>query len=244
MATNGSRDAAKGAATRTGAASCRRVAITPGTLGRWPALAVATAVLAVGAGAAGVPSAALFAALLTGLVWALASGGAMVLPRRAVVPAQAVIGAALGSYLELEPLTALGGRWLPVGVVVAGTLVVSLLAGVLVASVTGLDRPTALLGLVAGGAAGIVVMSDELGADARLVAVMQYVRVFVVVLLAPLLMAFAFGDPGAGSGTEPGRARRATSPTRSWPLRPGCSWRAASGCPPQACSARSPSARR
>jgi membrane AbrB-like protein len=171
------------------------------TLGRWPALAVATAVLALAAGAAGVPSAALFAALLTGLVWALAVGG-MAPPRRAIVPAQAVIGAALGSYFELEPLTALGGRWVPVGLVVAGTLAVSLLAGLAVAAIGGLDRPTALLGLVAGGASGIVAMSDELGADARLVAVMQYARVLVVVLLAPLLMAFAFGERGGSAGGD------------------------------------------
>jgi uncharacterized protein len=179
------------------------VGTRPGTLKRWPALAVATALLAAAAGAAGVPSAALFAALLTGLVWALAIGD-MAPPRRAVLPAQAVIGAALGSYFELEPLTELGGRWLPVAAVVAGTLAVSLLAGLAVAAVSGLDRPTALLGLVAGGASGIVAMSDELGADARLVAVMQYARVLVVVLLAPLLTAFAFGD--RGGGTEPEEA--------------------------------------
>ena len=176
--------------------------ISPGTLGRWPALAVATAVLAVAAGAAGVPSAALFAALLTGLAWALASRGDMAPPRRAVVLGQAVIGAALGSYFELEPLTALGGRWVPVAAVVVGTLAVSLLAGLAVAAATGLDRPTALLGLVAGGASAIVALSDELDADARLVAVMQYARVLVVVLLAPLVMAFAFGENGGAGSAE------------------------------------------
>ena len=173
-------------------------------LARWPALAAATALLALAAGAAGVPSAALFAALLTGVVWALAGGGDMTPPRRAVVPAQAIIGAALGSYFELGPLADLGGRWVPVAVVVVGTLGVSLLAGLAVAAATGLDRPTALLGLVAGGAAGIVALSDELGADARLVAVMQYARVLVVVLLAPLLMAFAFGAADAAPAQEAG----------------------------------------
>ncbi|HWM11269.1 MAG TPA: AbrB family transcriptional regulator, partial [Solirubrobacteraceae bacterium] len=115
------------------------------SLARWPALAVATAALSVAAGAAGVPSAALFAALLTGVVWALAAGGEMAPPRRAVVPAQAVIGAALGSYFELEPLRELGSRWIPVAAVVVGTLGVSLVAGLAVAAATGLDRPTALL---------------------------------------------------------------------------------------------------
>jgi membrane AbrB-like protein len=169
-------------------------------LRRWPGLAVATAVAAVGAGAVGVPSSALFAAILTGLVWALTGAGGMAPPRWAVVAAQAVIGATLGAYFELAPLTALGGRWLPVGLVVAGTLAVSLLAGMLVAAATELDPPTALLGLVAGGASGIVTLSDELGADARLVAVMQYTRVLVVVLLAPLVTAFALGEGGGATG--------------------------------------------
>jgi membrane AbrB-like protein len=174
------------------------------TLGRWAALGVATAVLAVGAGAIGVPAPGLFAAILVGLVWALAAGAdGMAPPRRVVLAAQAVIGATLGAYFELAPLTALGGRWLPVGAVVAATLVVSLLAGLLVAMVARLDRPTALLGLVAGGASAIVALSDELGADARLVAVMQYARVLVVVLLAPLLTAFALGER-AGTGGSGG----------------------------------------
>jgi uncharacterized protein len=175
-------------------------------LRRWPGLAVATAVVAVGANAVGVPSSALFAAILTGLVWALTGSGGMAPPRWAVVAAQAVIGATLGAYFELAPLTALGGRWLPVGLVVAGTLAVSLLAGMLVATATELDLPTALLGLVAGGASGIVTLSDELGADARLVAVMQYTRVLVVVLLAPLVTAFAFGEGGAATGGGVGGA--------------------------------------
>ena len=175
-----------------------------GHLRRWPALAAATALLALAAGAAGLPAASLFAALLTGVAWALATSGELAPPRRAVVPAQAVIGAALGSYFELEPLAELGGRWVPVMLVVVGTLAVSLIAGLGLAAATGLDRPTALLGLVAGGAAAIVVLSDELGADARLVAIMQYARVLVVVLLAPLLMAFAFGATGGPAGADVG----------------------------------------
>jgi len=113
------------------------------TLRRWPGLAVATAVVAVGAGAAGVPSPALFAAILTGLVWALGGAGEMAPPRWAAVAAQAVIGATLGAYFELAPLTALGGRWLPVGLVVAGTLAASLLAGMLVVAAGRCARPGA-----------------------------------------------------------------------------------------------------
>ena len=44
-------------------------------------------------------------------------------------------------------------------------------------------------------------MSDELGADARLVAFMQYARVLIVVLTAPLIVAlFLGGSDGAAPG--------------------------------------------
>ena len=79
----------------------------------------------------------------------------------------------------------------------AATLVISLVAGALLARVTEVDAPTAALGLVAGGASGIVGMAGELGADDRLVAFMQYLRVLVVVLLTPLLVAVAFPGHGA-----------------------------------------------
>lgn len=114
-------------------------------------------------------------------------------------------GVALGTYIKSSSLAALGDDWLPVVLVSAATLAVSLAAGVLMARVTGLDRPTAALGMVAGGASGIVTMARELGGDDRLVAFMQYLRVFVVVSATPLLVAVAFpGSDGTGAAGPAG----------------------------------------
>ena len=77
----------------------------------------------------------------------------------------------------------------------------------MLARTTEVDPPTAALGLVAGGASGIVGMARELGADDRLVAFMQYLRVLVVVLLTPLLVAVAF--PGHGGGAAQAARRPA-----------------------------------
>ena len=171
--------------------------MTAWRLGRWLGVGAATAAGSVAAGAAGVPAPSLVAGLLVGLAYALAAGVRLAPARPVVVVAQALVGVALGSYLDVESLAALGERWVPVVLVVAATLLASLAAGLVVAEVTGLDRPTAVLGLVAGGASGIVTMSDELGADGRLVAFMQYLRVFVVVLTGPLLVAFLVTGDGA-----------------------------------------------
>jgi uncharacterized protein len=108
----------------------------------------------------------------------------------------------LGAYLQSSSLKALGDDWLPVLLVSAATLGVSLAAGEVTARVTDVDRVTAMLGTIAGGASGITTMARELGGDDRLVAFMQYLRVLVVVLLTPLIAAAAFPahDGAGGSG--------------------------------------------
>src|SRR5437762_12163994 len=166
-------------------------------------LALAVVIVAAGAGmdAVGVPSPWLFAALLIGLARALAHSDELELPRPAFVAAQAVTGVALGTYLQRSSLHVLADDWLAVALVSLGTLVISLAAGAVLARVTILDRPTAALGMIAGGASGIVGISDDLGGDDRLVAFMQYLRVLVVVLITPALVGVIF--PGAHAGSAP-----------------------------------------
>ena len=110
----------------------------------------------------------------------------------------------LGTFLDRQSLDALGASWLPLALVTAATLAISLAAGALLARITALDLPTAALGMVAGGASGIVGISDELGADDRLVAFMQYLRVLVIVALTPVLAALVFpGADATGAVAEP-----------------------------------------
>jgi membrane AbrB-like protein len=69
--------------------------------------------------------------------------------------------------------------------------------------------------MVAGGASGIVGISDELGADDRYVAFMQYLRVLIIVALTPILTAVLFpgdaavpvAEAGAWLGDGPGWLR-------------------------------------
>jgi uncharacterized protein len=163
------------------------------------------AVVIVAAGAAlnavGVPAPYLFAALLIGLARALAIAQPLELPRKVFVAAQAVTGVTLGTYLQRSSLHVLADDWLAVALVSLATLGISLAAGGVLARLTILDRPTASLGMIAGGASGIVGISDDLGGDDRLVAFMQYLRVFVVVLVTPALVGVIF--PGAHAGSVP-----------------------------------------
>jgi membrane AbrB-like protein len=174
------------------------------SLGVWAGIAAGTLAGGLVLDAVGLPSSYLFAALLVGLAIALARPGEVAVPANVFRGAQAVAGVSLGAYLESDALRALASSWLPVALVSFATLGLSLLCGAVLARTTALDPATAALGMIAGGASGIVGMSGELGADDRLVAFMQYLRVLVVVLLTPVGIAVLFGGQhGGGSGTVP-----------------------------------------
>jgi uncharacterized protein len=174
----------------------------------WAALAAATGAAGWALGEAGVPSSYLFGALLLGLVVAISWPERLTVPPRGFAAAQAVTGVTLGAYLQSSALSAVGQDWLPVLLASAATLVLSLAAGVALARFTATDTRTAALGMVAGGASGIVGMADDLGGDDRLVAFMQYARVLIVVLVTPLLVPILFaghhtGGAGAAAGSGP-----------------------------------------
>jgi membrane AbrB-like protein len=174
---------------------------------RWLAVVVATVLVALGLSAIGFPSPTLFAALVVGLVYALSVARApLAIPGPPTIAAQALIGVSLGASVDADTLRAVGHDWAPVLLVTVGTLGISLGAGVVMSRVTGLDRATACLGLIAGGASGIVAMADELGADGRLVAFMQYLRVLVVVITAPLLAHLLVSGGGGGGDVTPSGA--------------------------------------
>lgn len=184
-------------------------------------VAVACAVTAAGGFAAdrlGVPSSYLFAAILVGIVFALLVPGGLELPKAFFPAGQAVAGVVVGTYLHTSTLSGLGARWIPVILVSAATLAITIGAGVLLARIAPVDPATASLGMVAGGASGIVAMADDLGADDRLVAFMQYLRLGVVVLLTPLIVGLAFpGHATAGGGSAGGGGALLGTP-RGWAM--------------------------
>jgi membrane AbrB-like protein len=169
----------------------------------WIAIAGGMIAGGIALDAIGLPSSYLFAALLLGLAIALARPDRVGLDPRAFRAGQAVAGVSLGAYLQSEALRAVAGSLVPVLLVSAATLALSLAAGAVLARTTALDPPTAALGMIAGGASGIVGMSGELGADDRLVAFMQYLRVLVVVLLTPIGIAVFFGGEHGGGAAPP-----------------------------------------
>jgi membrane AbrB-like protein len=153
-----------------------------------------------------VPSAALFGGLLAGLVRALAFPGRLPVPRLAMTAAQAVIGVTIGALVRLSTLGEIGEHWLPVLLVTVGTLLLSLGAGQLLRLQRGIGPVTGAFSMIAGGASGITAMARDLGADQRMVAVLQYLRVLIIVVLMPVAATAVYGATAGVGAASPADA--------------------------------------
>jgi membrane AbrB-like protein len=153
----------------------------------WIILGAGSALAALLAQAAGVPAAWLVAPMIVAIAWALARPEHPTVPRWGRVASLAIVGGVLGGTFRPSVLPLLARNWFAVSLVVGGTLLLSLAAGLLLSRVARLDGKTAALGTLPGAASGMLAMSVPLGADPRLVAVMQYTRVVVVIFSAALV---------------------------------------------------------
>jgi membrane AbrB-like protein len=164
--------------------------------------------LALGLAQTPLPAPALFAGFVGGLLHTLGTRSQLRVPPLGVSAAQGVVGVEVGLLLRPSTLTTIAADWLPVVLITVATLALSLLAGVLLARWSVLDRRTAALGMISGGAAGITALSDDLGADSRLVAVLQYARLLLVVVLMPVAVVVLFGGRTAAAAP--------VAPTAAW----------------------------
>ncbi|HEY0125971.1 MAG TPA: AbrB family transcriptional regulator, partial [Blastococcus sp.] len=166
------------------------------------ALAAVAVLATAGLAALGLPSPALFGGLLAGLIGALMFSTPVVLPGVASTAGQAVIGVSMGSLIDVETLRAVAADWPAVLLVTLGTLALSLGAGLVLRLQPGISPVTGAFSMIAGGASGIIVMARDLGADARMVAVLQYLRVLLIVVLMPVVATVVHDAPGGSSGPE------------------------------------------
>jgi membrane AbrB-like protein len=159
-----------------------------------------TVVLSVAFTLLRLPSAPLFAALLGGMAHALTSPTVVKVPPSAFRLGQALVGVTIGSLVSLEALTGMGSALLSIVAVTIGTVLISLGAGRVLAVRRDVSRVTGSFAMIAGGASGVVAIARDLGADDRVVVVVQYLRVLVVLLAMPLVATTVF-HPEHGQGS-------------------------------------------
>lgn len=156
-------------------------------LGEWVLLGAGAGACSLALGALGLPAHSVMGATIVGIAAALRFPGRLQIGARGARVAQAVIGIALGGTVTTRTLPRLEALWLPVVLITLGTLLLAIGLGLLLRLLTRLDAATAVLACVPGGAVGLVVMARETGADDRVVAISQYLRVLVILLATPLL---------------------------------------------------------
>jgi len=136
------------------------------------------------------PAALLLGPIVAGIL-VTTNGGRVDVPNRPFVLAQGLIGCMVAKMLPLSVAGEIAGHW---PVFVFGSLSViaaSALLGLLLSRMKILPGSTALWGLSPGGATTMVLMAEAHGADAQLVAFMQYLRVVVVAAVASLVARLA-----------------------------------------------------
>jgi membrane AbrB-like protein len=158
-----------------------------------------TVVLSVALSLLHLPSAVLFASLIGGMAHALTSPTVLKVPASLFRLGQGAIGVVIGASVSLSALQRIGHDVVPIGLVMVATLLLSVLAGRLLALRSDVSPVTGVFALIAGGASGVVALAHDLGADDRVVTVVQYLRVLVVLITMPLVTAVVF-HPSHGHG--------------------------------------------
>ncbi|WP_245818355.1 AbrB family transcriptional regulator [Muricoccus roseus] len=162
---------------------------------RWVMLAVLAGVLGAAFGAVGVPAYQLLGPMVGSILVSLGGGG-LVLPRKAYLAAQAVVGCLIGTLVTPGILGTFLADWPIIIAAVLITLAASSVLGWALSVLKVLPGTTAVWGTAPGGASAMVVMAEAHGADARMVAVMQYLRVACVAGSAAVVASLLSVGPG------------------------------------------------
>ncbi len=187
------------------AAATPAPAPTPGIMtslplmARWSILLIVSLALSAGLLAAHIPGALLLGPMAAAILVAT-NGARLSVHRYPYIFAHSLLGCIIARSLDLETLKAVGLDWPIFLAIVIAVVTASSLLGYLIAKADILPGTTAVWGTSAGAASAMVLMADAHGADARLVAFMQYLRVVFVATGASIMAAFVFRISG---GTAP-----------------------------------------
>lgn len=160
---------------------------------RWVFLLAATLGLAALFSHFRVPASMLLSGMAVGVALSTRGRG-LRLPKPVFVIAQGILGSVIARTMTPEAFSEIFSHWPLMFFMVVSTAIFSSILGWLLAKTRTLPGSTAIWGTSTGGALIMTVMSEEYGADSRLVAFMQYFRVILVTLVATLVVGL-WGEP-------------------------------------------------
>ncbi|PZO81877.1 MAG: ammonia monooxygenase [Mesorhizobium amorphae] len=177
-------------------------------MGRWPRLVQWAVLVACSAGLAvlfhaiGLPAPFLLGPMIVAVVAGV--NGAEVRPWRPLFSAaQAVVGVLIALSVEWRILEFLVADWALIGGAVLATVAASSALGYLISRWGVLPGTTGVWGSAPGASTAMVLMAEAFGADARLVAFMQYLRVIMVSVAAALVAGLWVDTSGVVAEPQP-----------------------------------------
>ena len=146
------------------------------------------------------PAGLLLGPMIVGVV-AAANGWKLQVHKILFVFSQATIGCLVARALSPSILDSFASQWALYLGMVAVTVLASCTLGWAFSRLGIISGTTAVWGLLPGAASAMVIMAEEFGADFRLVAFMQYLRVVCVAAVASLLARFYVHVPSTAAQT-------------------------------------------
>ncbi len=174
-----------------------------GLLRQWSALIVLTLLLGGVLTALRLPAGLLIGAIAAAAVLSAFDGRTRV-PNWAFLMAQAAIGGMIAQKMTPALLHEMARDWPLFLAAGFSVIAASGLFGWLLTRWRLFPGTTAIWGALPGAATAMVIMAEAYGADMRLVAFMQYLRILLVALVASLIARFLTPGAGAGAGALAG----------------------------------------
>jgi uncharacterized protein len=168
----------------------------PATLSSWIVLLALSVPLAWALNRAAVPAALLLGPMIAAIVLAIC-GVRLSVPRSGFMAAQAIVGCLIARALTTSIVVSIMRHWPTMIAVVLITIMAGGLVGWVLVRLRALPGTTAAWGSSTGAASAMIPMAEDFGADIRLVAFMQYLRVVVVVLSASMVSRLLAGPVAA-----------------------------------------------
>lgn len=168
----------------------------------WSALAALTVAITGGLYAFQIPAVFLLGPMVSGLVLA-SRGMRFSLPSPLVAFCQGIIGVMIAGSMPVSVLPEIAKDGVLFVGLVLSVIVLSFSIGWLLAKYQVLPGTTAIWGSSPGAASAMVLMAESAGADFRLVAFMQYLRVLMVAATASLIARFTLGHAGEAPQPQP-----------------------------------------
>ncbi|MHC5308101.1 AbrB family transcriptional regulator [Bartonella sp. LJL80] len=160
---------------------------------RWICLILLTTLLIVALEMLQIPAALLLGPMIAAILIAVSNAQVKITPPLFNM-AQGVVGCMVAQVITNDILREVVADWpLFIGGVFS-VIIIANLIGYILAKKQVLPGTTAIWGAAPGGASAMVIMAQDYGADERLVAVMQYLRVVIVAGLASILARFLSTD--------------------------------------------------